>query len=150
MILRECFLGVRRFDVFEDRIGLSRYVLSMRLKSLVGHGVLDKVEYGHSGRRFEYRLTEKGRDLYPIFVTMMAWGDKWAAPDGPPLRLRHQTCGHISTYHLVCDSCQSPIDARDMLPELGDTFAEQHKKMGATAFAEAFPYYRSMSLKHKN
>ena len=117
MILRECFMRVRRFDVFEQRLGISRHLLSVRLKSLVSNGVLVRVAYGAAGRRFEYRLTQKGLDLYPIFLSLMSWGDKWESSDGPPLVLRHQLCGQVTSGVLVCTECKGPIDARDMRPE---------------------------------
>ena len=78
LVLREAFNGVRRFDDMQRRTGMPRQVLSQRLARLVDEGLLRKVPYQESGqrRRTEYRLTEKGLDLYPVLVAMMEWGDK--------------------------------------------------------------------------
>ena len=96
LIVRDAFLGVRRFDEFQSRLGISRNILNQRLARLVETGVLTKVPYSEHPPRFEYRLTDKGRDLWPVITTMRQWGDKHAAPDGPPLQLIHNECGHIS------------------------------------------------------
>ena len=93
LVLREAFNGVRRFADMQHRTGIPRQVLSDRLGRLVQEGLLRKVPYQDSGQRtrHEYRLTEKGLDLYPVLVGLMQWGDKHAAgPDGPPVLLRHR------------------------------------------------------------
>ena len=79
LIVRDTFLGVRRFDDFQARLGISRNILTARLTSLVEAGVLDKVPYQERPLRHEYRLTAKGRDLWPVLTTMREWGDKWIA-----------------------------------------------------------------------
>src|SRR5580658_7580337 len=92
LLLREAFNGVRRFDDMQRRTGMPRQVLSDRLARLVTEGLLRKVPYRESGqrRRDEYRLTDKGLDLYPVLVALMAWGDRYAAsPEGPQVLLRH-------------------------------------------------------------
>src|SRR3954447_12475898 len=85
LIVRDAFLGVRRFDDFQARLGISRNILNIRLTTLTEAGVLERVPYQERPRRFEYRLTDKGRDLWPVLATMRQWGDKWAAPHGAPL-----------------------------------------------------------------
>ncbi|HZA11288.1 MAG TPA: helix-turn-helix domain-containing protein [Mycobacterium sp.] len=86
LIVRDVFFGVTRFDDIQRRLGIARNTLTDRLDWLCQHGVLARVPYGESGSRFEYRLTEKGRDLQPVLMAMVAWGDKWGATaDGPPL-----------------------------------------------------------------
>ena len=77
LILRNAFLGIRRFDDFQSSLGVTRHVLAERLKRLVEHGILKKTPYQDRQERFEYRLTEKGLDLQPILLTLTAWGDKW-------------------------------------------------------------------------
>jgi DNA-binding HxlR family transcriptional regulator len=114
LILRDAFLGVTRFDEFQARLGISRNVLGQRLTRLVEAGVLAKVAYSEHPPRFDYRLTERGRDLWPVINAMRQWGDKHAAPDGPPLRLIHQQCGEISEAQLVCSACGEPIGPRDV------------------------------------
>lgn len=109
MILRECFLGTRRFEAFEARLRIARHVLADRLKKLHEANVLTKVAYQERPRREEYRLTEIGRDLYPVMVTLAQWGDKYMAPDGPPLLRVHDTCGHVMTAHLTCGECGEQV-----------------------------------------
>src|ERR1700722_13897266 len=82
LIVRDAFLGVSRFDVFQERLGISRNVLNERLAKLVDAEVLEKEPYSEHPLRYDYRLTDKGRDLWPVLTTMRQWGDKYAAPDG--------------------------------------------------------------------
>lgn len=115
LVLRDCFLGVRRFDDFQARLGATSHVLADRLRKLVEAGVLDRVPYQERPPRFEYRLTEKGRDLYPVIAALVRWGDRWmAGDDGPPLELRHRPCGHRTTPELACSECGEPLDPRDL------------------------------------
>jgi len=122
LIVRDAFLGVTRFDEFQRRLGISRNVLGQRLARLIELGVLTKVPYGEHPPRFDYRLTDRGRDLWPVITAMRQWGDKHAAPHGPPLRLIHKGCGQISEPQLVCSSCGEPIGAGDVkaIPGPGD------------------------------
>src|SRR5262245_21546765 len=102
LVLRDAFLGVRRFAHFQT-VGLSRHRLADRLKRLVAAGVLERVRYQDRPARFEYRLTEKGRDLYPVIVALTRWGDRWmAGDDGPPVELIHRGCGHVGMPVLAC------------------------------------------------
>ena len=114
LILRDVFLGVTRFDEFQERLGISRNVLGQRLASLIEHGVLTKVPYSERPPRYDYRLTEKGRDLWPVITTMRQWGDKHAAPVGPPLELIHKPCGEITEGQLTCVACGHPMDERNV------------------------------------
>ncbi len=122
LIVRDAFLGVTRFDEFQERLGISRNVLGQRLNRLTQAGVLTKVPYSQHPPRFDYRLTDSGRDLWPVINTMRQWGDKHAAPHGPPLRLIHQECGQVSEPQLVCSACDKPIGVRDVtaIPGPGD------------------------------
>ena len=114
MILRDAFLGARRFEQFRA-LGLTKHRLADRLRRLVHAGVLDRVPYQDRPRRFEYRLTEKGRDLYPVIVSLVGWGDRWmAGDDGPPVELVHRDCGHVVMPELACPHCARPVAARDM------------------------------------
>lgn len=117
LVIREAFNGVRRFDDFQSRLGIARNVLAARLQSLVDHGVLERRQYQDRPPRCEYRLTEKGRDLYPVLIAMLTWGDKWTAgEDGPPLRLVH-SCGHEPNATLVCSHCGEKLEARHVRAE---------------------------------
>jgi DNA-binding HxlR family transcriptional regulator len=105
LVLRDAFNGVRRFDDLQRRLGAARTVLSARLATLVEHGVLDKVPYRDPGQRerFEYRLTEMGRDLQPVVLALLEFGDRHLAdPEGPPVEVRHD-CGAAVHVALVCE-----------------------------------------------
>lgn len=119
LIVRDAFLGVRRFDDFQARLGIARNVLNDRLHTLVDAGVFERVAYQDRPPRFEYRLTDRGRDLWPVITSMRQWGDKWAAPDGPPLVLRHENCGQVSEAVTVCSECGEPLDPRSVRAEHG-------------------------------
>ena len=116
LAVREVFLGNRRFDEMIRRTGAPRDTLAARLRTLVGSGILERRQYSEHPARYEYRLTEAGRDLYPVIVTLMRWGDKHlAGEDGPPLVLEHH-CGHRLEARLVCESCGEAVDPRDTTP----------------------------------
>src|SRR4051812_33972360 len=121
LIIRDAFLGVRRFDDFQSRLGISRNVLNVRLTSLVEAGVLSREPYQDRPVRHEYRLTDKGRDLWPVLTTMRQWGDKWAAPRGVPLAMRHTSCQHVANARMVCSHCGEPLDLRSVKVEPGPT-----------------------------
>jgi DNA-binding HxlR family transcriptional regulator len=105
LAIREVFLGNRRFDDIVHRTGAPRDTLTARLRTLVSAGVLERRPYCEHPARFEYHLTEAGRDLYPVILTLMSWGDKYlAGEDGPPLTLEHR-CGHQLGAQLVCEAC---------------------------------------------
>jgi DNA-binding HxlR family transcriptional regulator len=115
LIIRDVFLGVRRFDAIQQDLRLTPHRLSDRLGKLVRHGILRRVEYEKRPRRFEYRLTEKGLDLYPLIVSMVEWGDRWmAGRAGVPVELVHEPCGHSIKPELICPCCKSKIVAREM------------------------------------
>jgi DNA-binding HxlR family transcriptional regulator len=114
LILRDLFLGVSRFDQFQQRLGISRNILNQRLTRLVAAGVLVKVPYSEHPLRHDYRLTDKGRDLWPVLTSMRQWGDRYAAPDGPPLEIVHQGCGHVAEAIMTCSACGEPIGAREV------------------------------------
>ena len=106
LILREIFFGISRFDPLRRRLGISRNVLSARLEHLLAEGVLEKVSYQDRPLRHEYRLTEKGRDLYPVLLALLSWGDRWTGAAGPPsLSLTHRGCGHPLTPTTTCGHC---------------------------------------------
>jgi DNA-binding HxlR family transcriptional regulator len=114
LIVRDAFLGVSRFDQFQERLGISRNVLNQRLARLAGAGVLEKVPYSDHPPRHDYRLTGKGRDLWPVLTAIRQWGDRYAAPDGPPLELVHRECGHVCGAVITCSACGKPIGPTDV------------------------------------
>jgi DNA-binding HxlR family transcriptional regulator len=116
LAVREVFLGDRRFDEMVRRTGAPRDTLAARLRTLVSAGILDRRQYSEHPARFEYHLTDAGRDLYPVIVTLMHWGDHYlAGEDGPPLVLQHH-CGHELVAQVVCQACGEPLRARDAKP----------------------------------
>jgi DNA-binding HxlR family transcriptional regulator len=105
LVLREAFNGVRRFDDLHRHLGIAPAVLSARLATLVGNGLLERVPYRELGQRVrdEYRLSARGWDLHPVVVALMAFGDKHLAdPEGPPIELRHEECGAPVRITLTC------------------------------------------------
>lgn len=112
LVIRDAFHGVRRFDDFQERLGVARNVLSDRLSRLVDEGILEKRPYQERPQRFEYRLTSKGVDLFPVLVSLMKWGDRHAPdPGGPPMLVLHRGCGGQVDERLLCDRCGEPITA---------------------------------------
>lgn len=115
LILREAYFGVRRFDGFLNGTGAAPGILTGRLRKLVANGLLERRQYTARPPRFEYRLSAKGLDLYPVIVLMMQWGDRWLADDrGPPIQLIHRSCGRAIAPALNCNHCCKEIVARDM------------------------------------
>lgn len=112
LIVRDAFLGVTRFDDFQARLGISRNVLNQRLSHLVEEGVLERVPYQERPTRWDYRLTEKGRDLWHVMTAMRQWGDRWAAPEGAPVQLVHKACGHVSEAVPTCSECGEALHPR--------------------------------------
>ena len=115
LIMREAFYGVRRFSDMQRNLGIARNILSTRLQTLVGAGVLERVLYHTEPDRYEYRLTEAGKDLYPAIVTLMRWGDRHLVGE-PPVVLRHNACGHEADPMLVCAHCHEELDPREVTP----------------------------------
>jgi DNA-binding HxlR family transcriptional regulator len=114
LIIRDAIMGVTRFDEFQARLGIARNVLNQRLSHLVDEGVLERVAYNEHPPRYDYVLTEQGRDLWPVVVALRQWGDRWRAPDGPPLQLVHRQCGHIAELIPVCGHCGDPVGPADV------------------------------------
>ena len=114
LIIRDAFLGIRRFDDFQARLGIARNVLQARLERLIEQGLLRRVQYHERPPRFEYRLTAKGVELWPVLVALMKWGDKHAAPNGPPRLTLHRGCGGEIDDHLTCSKCGARVTAREV------------------------------------
>jgi DNA-binding HxlR family transcriptional regulator len=114
LIVREAFLGTRRFDEYQRRLGIARNVLQTRLERLQEAGVLERVRYQERPVRYEYRLTEKGVDLWPTLVALLKWGDKHAAPEGPPVALIHKRCGGGVDDRRRCERCGKELQAHEV------------------------------------
>jgi DNA-binding HxlR family transcriptional regulator len=118
LVLREAFFGVRRFADFQRVLGAPRAVLTDRLATLVEQGILRRVPYQAEGerQRHEYRLTQKGIDLYPTLVALMQWGDRYLADGDQPVELEHKDCGATVHLALVCDAGHELSGAREVRP----------------------------------
>jgi DNA-binding HxlR family transcriptional regulator len=115
LVIRDVFLGNRRFDEIQSSLGIARNVLASRLGRLMDEGILEKRPYQERPTRYEYFLTEKGLDLWPVLVTLMAFGDKHGLPDGvgPPVRIEHKECGGTVNDRRICERCGAELDVRD-------------------------------------
>lgn len=115
VILRELFLGNRRFEGLRVHSGMSPRSLSLRLAHLLEQGILEKVALEGTPSLHEYRFTPKGLDLWPVIVTLRQWGERWGGPwgrGGVPLKLMHRGRGHELKAQLTCAECGEPVDAR--------------------------------------
>lgn len=122
LILRNAFLGTRRFDDFQTQLGMTRHLLAERLKRMVEAGIFRKQAY--QANRFEYRLTAKGKALYPVILAMTAWGDAWMDEGkGPPILYVHKDCGKTVTPTVACPECHKPMGAHDVIPMAGPGLA---------------------------
>jgi DNA-binding HxlR family transcriptional regulator len=115
LVLRESYLGVRRFDDFQHRLGIGRNILTQRLGRLVDEGLLARRPYQERPLRHEYVLTDKGRDFYPVMAAITRWGDAWLdGGEGPPVILHHTRCDHDMHAEVVCSECGEPIEVREV------------------------------------
>lgn len=114
MVVREAFFGNRRYDKILTELGIAPNILTDRLSRLVASGIFVRSQYQSSPDRYEYRLTDMGRDLYGPFIVMLQWGDRWLSKGKPPLLLKHLTCGKDFHAVVICDCCKEPIVAADM------------------------------------
>lgn len=114
MVVREAFFGNRRYDKILTELAIAPNILTDRLSRLVSYGVFYRRQYQSSPDRYEYLLTDMGRDLYGPFIAMLRWGDRWLSKAKPPLLLKHLACGHDFHAEVVCDRCKEPIVAADM------------------------------------
>jgi DNA-binding HxlR family transcriptional regulator len=114
-IIREAFFGVTYYDKFLSNLGIATNVLTDRLKWLVENEILEIHADSNDARRKKYVLTEKGRDLFPIILAFIKWGDRWLADEsGPPLLLNHTTCGHPLTPVMCCEHCREVVHLNDV------------------------------------
>ena len=120
LILREAFFGVRRYGQMQRNLGIARNVLADRLRNLVANGLFERVRYRTDPEWYEYRLTDRALELYPMIVGLMRWADRHFAPgdEEDTLELIHHACGQPADPRLVCAHCNEPITARDIVPRL--------------------------------
>ena len=115
LIVRACFTGIHRFDDIQRDTLMASNILSDRLQRLQDQQIIRACAYSSHQDRFDYRLTEKGRDLYPVLLALLHWGDAWYADDnGPPLLLTHTSCAHPLHLSVTCSACHEPVDHRSV------------------------------------
>ncbi|WIN00629.1 helix-turn-helix domain-containing protein [Actinoplanes oblitus] len=121
LIMRDVLVGITRFDDLADDLRISRKVLTLRLTRLVDEGVLARERYQDHPPREHYVATPKGKELFPVLLALMNWGDRWYGQDGPPVRVHHRDCGHDTTAVTTCAHCHQPltIDNTTQLPGPG-------------------------------
>jgi DNA-binding HxlR family transcriptional regulator len=125
LVLREAFYGIKRFDAFQQELGIARNTLTDRLRRLVDEGLMEKKAYQHEPVRYDYVLTEKGRDFFGVLAAMNTWGNRWLSDEqGPPVVFHHDRCGHQSDAEVVCASCKEPMTADDTHPRLGPGYPQ--------------------------
>ncbi|HEX3735149.1 MAG TPA: helix-turn-helix domain-containing protein [Solirubrobacterales bacterium] len=132
LVLRDLFLGRRRFDELQESLGVASNVLSQRLATLTEEGVVERHRYSEHPERFEYRLTEKGRDLQPVLLAMLRWGDRYTAgPEGPPLETVHDACDHVFQMVPTCSECGEELDWRHVHSRPGPGATDEQRRQFA-------------------
>ncbi|MFC7339879.1 winged helix-turn-helix transcriptional regulator [Saccharopolyspora griseoalba] len=120
LVLREAFYGIRRFDEFQESLGIARNTLADRLRRLVDEGLMEKQAYQSVPVRYDYVLTEKGRDFYGVLAAMNRWGDRWLAGEaGVPVVFHHDRCGHDTHPEVVCATCKEPLRSEEVSNRMG-------------------------------
>lgn len=138
LIVRDILLGLRRFDELQAHLGVARNVLNSRLRRLEEHGVIERVPYRERPLRHEYRLTEKGLDLWPTIMALMSWGNRHAPPEGgPAVIVEHRDCGGEIDEHRICSRCGARLQARDTVGRPGPGAPPDHPLARRAARAQA-------------
>lgn len=129
MILREMFLGTRRFDEFLRLTGVSSHLLSLRLKKLEEGGVIRREAYSQRPLRHDYRLTQMGHDLWPVIVAFKQWGDRWLVDGDPAVHIHHKSCSSSAALEVSCPECDEPLQARDVEARLASSFEQERQAL---------------------
>ena len=114
LVLRDICFGWNRFEEIHEHLGIARNILKARLDTLVEQGMVERHRYQQRPDRFEYVPTDKAIDFVPALLALVAWGDRWTAPDGPPLIFTHRPCGHDTDATVVCSACSAPLARADI------------------------------------
>jgi DNA-binding HxlR family transcriptional regulator len=124
LVIRELFWRCTRFEQITEHTGIATNILSDRLRKLLKNGIVTKTVVETDGRKFEYSLTQKGEELFPMLMTLLAWGDKWSSGDsGPLIRLHHHRCGKRTKAGHFCSACFSPLIAAELSTSFSPTYA---------------------------
>ncbi len=138
LIVRDVYAGIRRFDDLQRSLGISRKVLTERLKWLVEQSVLETRAYSERPPRHEYALTQKGEELMDVLFAVAAWGDRWMAGDaGRPALLHHRTCGEITHAEVRCAACGEALHAADTDVAPGPGYAARSSPRSPNASASS-------------
>ena len=121
LILREAFFGVRRYGQLQRNLGIARNVLAERLRKLVADEMFERVRYRTDPDWYEYRLTDRALDLYPVIVGLMRWADRHLTTGAETIevRLTHRGCGAPTEPYLACSHCHEPVTGRDIEVRVG-------------------------------
>ena len=119
LIVRDLFAGMTKFEDIRRDLGIASNILAARLDELERNGVVDRRQYQSTPARHEYVLTDKGRDLYPVIASLLAFGDKWLSVDGPPALIMHADCGHVTSARTVCAECGGDLNADNAIHTAG-------------------------------
>src|SRR3954449_11198195 len=131
------FAGSTRFTDFQRSLGIAPNILKTRLDGFVQAGVMRRQQYSEQPELYEYLLTEKGRDLAPALVALTQWGDRWAAPDGPPILYSHSMCGSAISHEVVCAACGRVDDPAEVQAEPGPGMPAERAEMMEKRRAES-------------
>jgi DNA-binding HxlR family transcriptional regulator len=128
------FAGSTRFTDFQRSLGIAPNILKTRLDGFVDAGIMRRQQYSEQPELYEYLLTDKGRDLAPALIALTEWGDRWAAPDGPPILYRHSTCSSPVSHEVVCGTCGRVADPAEVVALPGPGMpADRVQRMKARA-----------------
>ncbi|MEO9943775.1 MAG: helix-turn-helix domain-containing protein [Paraglaciecola sp.] len=129
IILRQLFLGMRKFSDIQQALGITKHRLADRLGRLTDENIVFKYLYDERYKRYEYRLTEKGVDLYAVILTIGQWGDKWASDnDGPPVEYVHTECKQVAKPKLVCGCCGDDLTPHNLKVRMGPGLKKKHAR----------------------
>lgn len=136
LVLREAFLGARRYDDFQRHLAAAPHIVAARLKKLVERKVLEKRRYQDHPPRYEYRLTERGHELYPALIALITWGEKWLKSAHGPATIRtHKSCNHRLNAITTCAACGEAVTARDVKAVMTARFATERTRRAAAVSA---------------
>jgi DNA-binding HxlR family transcriptional regulator len=138
LIIRNAlFAGSTRYSDFQRSLGIATNILKSRLDGFVDAGIMRRHQYSEQPELYEYLLTEKGRDLAPALIALTQWGDRWSAPDGPPILYSHTMCGSAISHEVVCAACGRVDDPAEVQAEPGPGMPAERVEMMEKRRAES-------------
>jgi DNA-binding HxlR family transcriptional regulator len=138
LIIRNAlFAGSTRYSDFQRSLGIATNILKSRLDGFVDAGIMRRHQYSEQPELYEYLLTEKGRDLAPALIALTEWGDRWSAPDGPPILYSHTVCGSAISHEVVCAACGRVDDPAEVQAEPGPGMPAERAEMMEKRRAES-------------